>query len=67
MTPVDSSSLLQVGYDSGSQELYIEFKEGRTYVYSPVPETTYRELLDADSKGSYFNREVKPKYDCRPL
>ena len=67
MTPVDSSNLLQVGYDAGSQDLYIEFVEGRTYVYSAVPETTYQELMDADSKGSYFNREIKPNYDCHPL
>ena len=67
MTPVDSSNLLQIGYDESTQDLFIEFQDNRTYVYSAVPESTYQELMDADSKGSYFNREIKPNYECRAL
>ncbi len=65
MTPVDSSNLLQIGYEEPTHELYVEFQHGRTYIYSGVPESTFRELMDADSKGSYFNREIKPNYECR--
>ncbi|MCU1526885.1 MAG: hypothetical protein JWP75_648 [Frondihabitans sp.] len=67
MTPVDSSNIVQVGYDPATQELYVEFLDGRTYVYSPVPDVTYDEFMNADSKGSYLNREIKPNFDCRPL
>lgn len=67
MTPVDSSNIARVGYDASVQELYVEWIEGRIYVYSPVPETTFQELLDADSKGGYINREIKPHYDCRQV
>lgn len=52
MIPVDSSNILQVGYDADAQELYVEWIEGRTYVYSSVPESTYQELMNAESKGS---------------
>jgi hypothetical protein len=67
MTPVDSSSLFQIGYNESTQDLFVEFSDNRTYVYSAVPEPTFRELMEADSKGSYFNREIKPHYECRPL
>lgn len=67
MVPVDSSNLVAIGYDGDNQELYVEYLGGRTYVYSQVPDVTHRELMDADSKGSYMNREIKPNYDCRPL
>jgi hypothetical protein len=65
MTPVDSSSVASVGYDEVAQELWVEFVGGRTYVYSPVPETTYQELVSAGSVGAYVNREIKPHYNCR--
>lgn len=38
---------------------------GSTYVYSGVPESTAQEIMNADSKGSYFNREIKPNFECR--
>jgi hypothetical protein len=65
MTPVDSSNIVQVGYDRDSQELFVEFLGGRLYAYSQVSETTYDDFMVADSKGSYFNREIKPNYECR--
>jgi hypothetical protein len=67
MVPVDSTNIVRVGYDDGSQELYIEFDSGRTYIYSDVASTTYEELMAADSKGSYLNREIKPNYACREM
>lgn len=65
MTPVDSSSIARIGYDPESQELFIEFIGGRTYAYSAVPESRAQALLDADSKGGYFNREIRPNHDFR--
>lgn len=67
MTPVDSSNISQIGYDIGTEELYIEFRSGSTYVYSGVPDSTVDDLVHADSKGSYLNREIKPNYACRLL
>ena len=67
MTPVDSSNIAQIGYDATTQQSYVEFKEGRTYIYSAVPDLSVQEFLDADSKGSYFSREIKPNYECREM
>lgn len=65
MIPVDSSNLLQIGYDANTQELHVEFMDGGRYVYQDVPESTFDELAQADSKGSYLNREIKPNYGFR--
>lgn len=67
MVPVDSTTLELVGYDAADRELYLRFLSGSIYVYSDVPPETHQELLAADSKGSYFNREIRPNYACRQV
>jgi hypothetical protein len=63
MRAVESSSIGAVGYDPDSRELAVQFKSsGRTYVYFDVEERRYRELLEADSIGGYFNREIRPHH-----
>lgn len=56
---VDSSNIEAVGYDPDARELHVRFTSGTVYVYFDVDEYLYQELLRADSKGSYFNREIK--------
>lgn len=60
--PVESSSLRSVGYDAGRQELEIEFHDGTIYLYGNVPEPVYAALLRAESKGGYFNAEIREQY-----
>lgn len=67
MQQVDSSNIQAIGYDEADQTLYVEFIDSGTYAYSPVPASTHEELMAADSKGSYLNREIKPNYDCRSV
>jgi hypothetical protein len=54
-----SSSLAQVAYDPRRSILQVEFRDGATYQYADVPVETYHDLLQADSKGAYFNRCVR--------
>jgi hypothetical protein len=56
---MQSSSLAQVAYDSRRSILQVEFCDGATYQYDDVPFETYHNLLQADSKGAYFNRCVR--------
>ncbi len=56
---VESSNIEQVGYDADSMELHIQFKNSGLYVYLEVPLAIYESLMNADSKGSFFNREIK--------
>jgi hypothetical protein len=57
-----SSSLSEVGYDSSSRTLEIEFTGGRIYRYKGVPKGTYSALLEAPSKGQFFNREIRDRF-----
>ncbi|HEU4325890.1 MAG TPA: KTSC domain-containing protein [Roseiflexaceae bacterium] len=60
--PVDSRGLREVGYDPQRRELEVQFRDRKVYRYSEVPEEVYRALLAADSKGRYFNEQIKERY-----
>jgi hypothetical protein len=66
MEYVDSSNIEAIGYDADARELWVRFVSGSTYVYANVPPATHNDIMRADSKGSYLNREVKPNYAYRP-
>lgn len=57
--PVMSSDINSVGYDADGQLLEIEFHKGGIYQYFNVPQNVYDGLMAADSKGKYFNLNVK--------
>jgi hypothetical protein len=59
---VDSSNLLQVGWDEETETLYIQFKSGGLYSYEAVPEAVYIGLLTAASKGRYFWSNIRDIY-----
>jgi hypothetical protein len=58
-TPVSSSNLASVGYDSSTQVLEVAFLHGGIYQYSGVPSSVYSGLMAASSHGSYFDQHVK--------
>ena len=64
MTQVESSLIKEVGYDAATQVLTITFvdQEG-TYEYQKVPESVYKELMAAESKGSFFAKNIKGKFE----
>jgi lysyl-tRNA synthetase class 2 len=59
---LDSSVVKAAEYDPESHTLEIEIKNGRLYRYEDVPEDIYTELLNAPSKGSFFNKEIRDHY-----
>ncbi len=62
--PVDSSLIHSVGYDLASSVLEVEFAESRrVYQYFDVPLSIYSEFMAADSKGGYFNENIKDMYN----
>ena len=61
-TPVGSSSLSSVGYDEDNQILEVEFTNLSVYSYSGVPLAEYESLMSADSKGKYFNANIRDRY-----
>jgi hypothetical protein len=64
MTPVTSRAIRAVGYDPGSMRMRILFRQGHFYDFCRVPVHVYRGLMNAHSKGSYYNEHIKDKYPC---
>lgn len=65
---VNSSNVEAVGYDAATLELHVRFvKSGITYAYYQVEEWRFQELMQADSKGTYLNANIKPNYQCAKL
>ncbi|MBI4851100.1 MAG: KTSC domain-containing protein [Acidobacteria bacterium] len=62
LIPVDSSMIDAVGYDKKTKELEVLFSSGKTYCYKDVPLKVYKELMDADSKGSYMRDAIIDVY-----
>lgn len=60
--PVDSTTMRSVGYQPKSRILEIEFDSGTVYQYLEVPARIYEQLLRAESKGRYFNNEIREIY-----
>jgi KTSC domain len=54
LVTVESSMIHAVGYDKESQELEVVYTSGKIWRYTSVPEQIYRQLLAADSKGSFM-------------
>ena len=57
--PLDSTLLARATYRPSSSLLDLEFRNGAIYRYFAVPAATYQGLLAADSKGSYFNLQIR--------
>ena len=62
MTPVRSSAIEAVGYDSASARMRIRFSGGNEYDFYGVPHTAYQGLMSARSKGTYFNDHIRDRY-----
>ncbi|MEH1941786.1 MAG: KTSC domain-containing protein [Nostoc sp.] len=67
MLPVVSSMAMAVGYDRNEHILQVEFQSGAVYQYLGVDEDTWEDLHASDSVGSFFNQEIKGRYDCDRL
>ena len=63
LTPVESSTLVTVGYDPDGELLRLEFCGSRAvYQYFAVPAAVHTALLAATSKGGYFNQAIRGRY-----
>ena len=65
--PLLSRTLASATYDADRYQLELEFHSGRRYLYFQVPPRCYQELLQAESKGSYFNRTIRNRFPFRDL
>jgi hypothetical protein len=64
--PVDSTVIAAVEY-SPEAALDIEFTSGARYRYFAVPAQLFHRFLSAESKGTFFNRYIRPHHSCIKL
>jgi hypothetical protein len=58
-TPVESSHLTAIGYDAAGKIMEVEFRNGAVHKYHGISQTTYDNLMTADSVGSHFAKYIK--------
>lgn len=64
---VESTTLSSAGHDAPSTVLELQFRNGAVYQYFLVPRRLYRDLLRAQSKGGYFNQNIRGRYPYQRL
>jgi len=67
MPHVESEAIESIGYRHEQRQLFVTFTTGRKYVYFDVPASTYREFLEAESHGRYFNAHIRDHYAYREI
>lgn len=61
-----SAAIQHLHYKPDAQELSIWFApDFRRYKYFGVPQHLYKALSEADSKGQFFNRFIRGRFDCQ--
>jgi len=60
---VESDVIHAVGYDAQVQVLEIIFNSGQIYQYRNVPQAVYEQLMAAESKGNYFQNNIRDEFE----
>ncbi|HSV02267.1 MAG TPA: KTSC domain-containing protein [Phenylobacterium sp.] len=64
---VESTAIREIDYDAGRAKLLVRFVSGERYVYVGVPGEVHRSFLEAESKGSFFQAEIRDRYPYNRL
>lgn len=60
----DSTAFTRIWYWPFHEELNVEFRNsGAWYIYYDVPVEVWHSFKNAESKGSFFNTDIKGKYE----
>jgi KTSC domain len=65
--PPESSVLASVLYLPQLRLLEVEFHSGLFYQYFDVPQHSYTALLTAESKGAYFNANIRNRFSSKQI
>jgi hypothetical protein len=59
-----SSAVRNIDYDEATETLWVTFvPTGKRYAYRRVPLDVYDAFRSASSKGTYFNRHIRDRFD----
>jgi hypothetical protein len=57
---VSSRAITSIGYRTGTLE--VEFVDRDVYRYFLVPRRVFIELMQAESKGAFFNEQIRDRF-----
>ena len=60
MISVSPSTIAAIGYEGGT--LTVAFHSGRIYNHPGVPESVFHGLINASSKGVFYNKNIRGRY-----
>ena len=64
---VKSTAIHEIDYDAERAKLRVRFVSGEQYVYVGVPGEVHRSFVEADSKGRFFQLEIRDRYPFNRL
>lgn len=60
----NSTAVKRAEYDPQSMRMTLWFPEMKPYSFCRVPQRIYDGLCTAGSKGSYYNANIRDRYQC---
>jgi hypothetical protein len=64
---IESTNLASAAYSSERSLLEVEFRDGAVYQFFDVPAVCFEQLLASDSKGVFFNRNIRSHFRFQRL
>jgi hypothetical protein len=64
---VESTAIREIDYDAERAKLLVQFVSGERYVYVGVPAEVCRSFVEADSKGRFFQLQIRDRYPFNKL
>jgi hypothetical protein len=64
---LNSTAISTIDYDAERAKLLVGLQNGERYVYVGVPGEVHRSFLEADSKGRFFQAEIRDRYPFNRL
>ncbi|RTL51134.1 MAG: KTSC domain-containing protein [Bradyrhizobiaceae bacterium] len=62
-----STAIRNIIYDTATCELWVTFVTGRRYVYQNVTPDVASAFQQAQSRGAFFNSEIRDRYSYREV
>ena len=63
----DSTLLKESVYNFDNKTLAVTFQNGAKYLYKDIDSDTYQEFSTIESKGSYFGKNIRGKFEYQKV
>jgi hypothetical protein len=64
---VEAVAISEIDYDAERAKLLVCLVSGERFIYVGVPGEVHRSFCDAESRGAYFQAEIRDRYPYNRL